>query len=202
MADSCLSVSKRLLRVVSSSMILILGVAGSGKSTQGKLLQATGSYTWLSMGELLRRTATQDEQQRMLTGAVLPDDITIHYVSTELQRLRAQHVPEIALDGFPRSVAQAEWLVCYADQYDPLRAIVHLEATQDQVLQRLLARGRIDDTPEAIRERFTEYDKTIVPIMQNLAHHGVPIIGIDAHQIADAMHQDIIHALKELEQRQ
>lgn len=175
-------------------MILILGVAGSGKSTQGQLLRDTGKFAWLSMGELLRRNATPNEQQQMLTGTVLPDDVTIRYVAAELDAM--SRTPEILLDGFPRTVAQAEWLVCYAEQHDPLRAIIHLKADQDMVLERLLARGRVDDTPEAIAERFIEYDKTIVPIIRDLKEHHIPVIEVNAHQSVEDIHYSIMQQLE------
>ena len=90
-------------------MLLILGVAGSGKSTQSNLLATQEGMVALSVGELLRRITPSEKQQKMLSGALLDDDYVISAVETELKRLAS--VSEVILDGFPRTEKQALWLL-------------------------------------------------------------------------------------------
>ena len=90
-------------------MIILVGVAGSGKSTQSKLLCDYSSLQKLSVGELLRNNLSDDHKQDMLAGKVLADKEVIGYLEKELNERGDD--PELILDGFPRSVGQANWLI-------------------------------------------------------------------------------------------
>lgn len=177
-------------------MLVLLGLAGSGKSTQGRLLEAGGHYRWLSMGALLREKASPDEQALMMTGAILPDVTTIGYIEAELVALGDD--PEVLIDGFPRTRVQADWLLQYSHQHQPIRAIIYLQAEKDMLRKRLVARGRADDTDAVINERFVEFEQTIAPVMRDFMENGVPVITIDASQPIDAMHQQILRELEDL----
>lgn len=178
-------------------MIIVLGVAGSGKSTQSQLLAARDHMSWLSMGELLRSVITDERKEAMLAGKILDEHETIAILDTELQH--RGDAPEIILDGFPRGLEQAQWLL---DQRDAgrwnIRAVVHLQAHQPAVKERLLARGRQDDTETAIAERFYEYEHAIKPIITMFASSGIPIVEVDAEQAPKEVEADIIGQLKEV----
>lgn len=175
-------------------MIIVLGVAGSGKSTQSQLLAARDGMRWVSMGEVLRRVITDDRRDVMLAGKVLDEHETIEILSQELTRLGDD--PEVILDGFPRGLIQAEWLLQErTNGRFVIRAVVHLQADTEAVKSRLLARGRQDDTEEAIAERFAEYEEKIKPIVTTFSEHGVPVVNINAEQTAVAVGQEIITKL-------
>ena len=167
-------------------MIIVLGVAGSGKSTQSKLLTARDGFDWLSMGELLRSVITDERREHMLAGKVLDEHEVIAILDTELKK-RGDN-PEVILDGFPRGLMQADWLIKEraTGRFD-IRAVVHLHAHKDAVKERLLARGRQDDTEDAIKERFHEYEHTIKPIIETLHTSGIPIVEVNAEQTLEAV---------------
>ncbi|MFO0882536.1 MAG: nucleoside monophosphate kinase [Candidatus Saccharimonadales bacterium] len=178
-------------------MIVVLGVAGSGKSTQSQLLAARDGMRWVSMGEVLRRVITDDRRDVMLAGKVLDEHETIEILSEELTRLGDN--PEIILDGFPRGLIQAEWLLKEREEGRfAIRAVVHLRADKNAVKTRLLARGRQDDTEDAIAERFAEYEEKIKPIVSQFSNHGIPVVDINAERSAVEVGQEIIAKLAEV----
>ena len=178
-------------------MIVVLGVAGSGKSTQSQLLAARDGMSWVSMGELLRRVITDERRDIMLAGKVLDEHETIEILDTELAARGDK--PEVILDGFPRGLIQAQWLLAQhsAGQLQ-VRAVVHLQAQPDAVKQRLLARGRQDDTEDAIAERFDEYEHAIKPIIAMFKDAHVPVVDINAEQAPKEVEADIILELKQV----
>src|SRR5690606_32018242 len=126
------------------------------KSVQGRMLADTLGLPWLSTGEFLRMLIAGERRQQMLAGKLLDDQEIIALVQKIFGVIDIEQ--EFVLDGFPRTPAQADWLLSQEKhgQLD-ITAVIHLEASENAVQERLLSRGRPDDTKEAISERFTEY---------------------------------------------
>src|SRR4029453_11674802 len=134
-------------------MIILMGVAGAGKSMQGKILADEHGYAWISTGEILRVLVTGRRRQEMLEGKLLSDEEMINLLDKVLELINPKE--EFVLDGFPRTVPQTDWLLSeIARGRFNLSAVVHLTASEDVVKRRLLERGRQDDTDEAIAKRF------------------------------------------------
>lgn len=172
-------------------MILLMGIAGSGKGTQGKMLADTRGYHLVSMGEVLRMYVTGKQRERMLAGGLLGDQEIIKIVDGVLGSLGDDE--EVLMDGFPRTVPQADWLLkqVKSGRFD-LKAAFHLVASRETVKQRLMQRARIDDVESAIEERFNEYDRSTTPLIEWLAEHGVKVIDIDAERAPEKVNADII----------
>ena len=77
-----------------------------------------------------------------------------------------------------------------------ITCVLHLEASQDVVLQRLLGRGRQDDTEESIAKRFAEYKAVTMPILNDLANKGITVHHINAERLPDEVHADVLRALE------
>lgn len=170
-------------------MILIMGVAGAGKSMQGKMLAGKLDYQWLSTGELLREYVTGDKKQEMLNGKLLDDKELIEIISKALKRSDQKHM---ILDGFPRTLAQAEWLLKRHEEGQlSLDKVILLEVPQDTVLKRLLERGRQDDNEQTIHNRFQEYEKMTLPIIKLYQQHGIDISKIDGDKTVDDVGEEI-----------
>lgn len=177
-------------------MIIFMGLAGSGKSTQGQLLAAHLHCPWISTGNLLRQFNTDHKvQQRMLKGEMIDDETTLSVLEAELKRVDAAH-NECILDGSPRTLRQAEWLVTKARKNDlKITAIIHLKASKNIAKKRLLARHRPDDNEPAIAERFAEYEKVIKPIVAYLRSEGFRVHDINGETSPEATAQAITKAI-------
>ncbi len=175
-------------------MIIFMGVAGAGKSAQGRMLADELGLPWLSTGEFLRMLLSGQDRKDMVSGKLLSDQQTIALVHKIFSVIDIKE--EFILDGFPRTIAQADWLVSQAKAgLLDVTGIFHITADKKVVQERLLKRGRPDDNEDAIEERFTEYETTIVPIVKRFAEAGVPVYEIDGSQPVNAVHSDILKAL-------
>lgn len=176
-------------------MIIFMGVAGSGKSLQGKLLADQLALPWVSTGEFLRMLISGDERKDMLAGKLLDDDEIISLVQKIFSVVDTDH--EFVLDGFPRTSGQADWLLNQV-KYGQLdvTAVIHLQASEEAVLERLLGRGRQDDHTEAITERFEEYEQASKPILEQFKAAGIKVYDIDGEQTPETVHEAIIKVLQ------
>lgn len=176
-------------------MIILMGVAGAGKSMQGKILADEHGYAWISTGEILRVLVTGRRRQEMLEGKLLSDTEMVAILDKVFDLIDTDQ--EFVLDGFPRTVVQADWLLEQTRRGRfKLTAVIHLTASQEIVRERLVKRARLDDTDEAISKRFQEYNSVTVPIIEHFKHLGVAICEIDAGSSAREVHDAILKCLK------
>ena len=177
-------------------MIILMGVAGAGKSMQGRLFADEHGYAWVSTGELLRVLVTGKRRQQMLEGKLLSDEEVINVIDKVFELIDMDQ--EFVLDGFPRTLAQAEWLIAqmHAGRFH-VSEVFNLVASPEVVKERLMARGRQDDNEEAIEERFREYETVTRPIIDHLRDEGVTVYDIDAAQDPREVHDDIMRHIEE-----
>ena len=175
-------------------MILLMGIAGSGKGTQGKMLADKHGFHLISMGDVVRMYVTGEQRQRMLAGGLLDDQEIIKIVDQVLASLT--DAEEVILDGFPRTIPQAEWLL---DQVKAgrfkLEMAFHLVASRAAVKQRLLGRARIDDVETAIEKRFDEYERSTAPLLKWLTDHNVDVVAINAERSPTEVNADLLNHL-------
>ena len=135
--------------------ILILGPPGTGKGTQAKLVAGKYSMIHFCMGDLVRASKRLHDMSK--SGEYVPDDIILKEVSKYQQR------ENLVLDGFPRTVYQAQHSPFSIDR------VVYLDSDEDTIVTRLLSRakieGREDDTEEVIRRRFEVYETSTKPLL-------------------------------------
>jgi len=175
-------------------MIIFMGVAGSGKSLQGKLLADELGLPWLSTGEFLRMLISGERRKQMLEGQLLDDHEIIGLVRKILAIIDSHE--EFVLDGFPRTPAQADWLLNQVKHGQlKISVVLNLKATKEVVMDRLKQRGRQDDNVKAINERFSEYEQTILPILNQFKQSGIQVIDIDGEQPLSKVHDEIAKAV-------
>jgi adenylate kinase len=171
-----------------------MGATGSGKSLQSRLLADECGYTWISTGKILRSLMTSKSRQEMLAGELVSDQELIQMLSQKFESIKPKQL--VVLDGFPRTLAQAEWLIEWAKSSDfEITAIFNLEVAHAVVRNRLIKRGRFDDTETAIKQRFKEFELVTQPIIKLLKDEGYRIFNINAEGNPETIHQDIIKAI-------
>jgi adenylate kinase len=150
--------------------ILIVGPPGAGKGTQAAVLSAELGVPHISTGELFRAHVDDESElgrqvkKYLDSGALVPDELTNEMV---LKRLTEDDCRAgFLLDGFPRTVSQARMLTDLLRDLDcELDTVLEFDASEDLVMQRLLARGRDDDTEDVIRHRQRVYREETAPLL-------------------------------------
>jgi adenylate kinase len=176
-------------------MILLMGIAGSGKGTQGTMLADQHGFHLVSMGDVLRMYVTGAQRERMLSGGLLDDQEIIKIVDRVLASVPDDE--QLLLDGFPRTIPQAEWLLGQAKTGRfSVDHVFHLVASRQAVKERLISRARIDDTEKAIEERFNEYERSTTPLLAWLEENGCQVTNINAERPVETVNADIVAHLK------
>lgn len=167
---------------MSARRLLLLGPPGAGKGTQAQRLVERHGIPQISTGEMLRAAvAAGSELGRkaksfMEAGKLVPDEVVIRVAEERLAQPDAKL--GFILDGFPRTVGQAEAL----DRVLPtlgvaLERCLALAVPEERLLARLLRRagieGRADDNEATIRERMREYDAKTRPLLEYYRRRGV-----------------------------
>jgi adenylate kinase len=151
--------------------IVFIGPPGAGKGTQAELIVKTYDPAHLSTGDMLRAARDagtevgKEADKYMSAGKLVPDAVIIDIIA---QRLNAPDCRKgFLLDGFPRTIAQAEALdVMLAKKGTPLDAVLELRVAEDELFNRLAGRGRADDSPEVIRRRLVAYREQTEPLLE------------------------------------
>ncbi len=175
-------------------MILLMGVAGAGKSMQGRILADEHGYAWVSTGEILRVLVTGKRRQEMLQGNLLSDEEIIELIDKVFELIDTKQ--QFVLDGFPRTIPQADWLTnqVKAGRFD-LDCVINIVASEAVVIKRLTSRGRPDDTKEAICKRIEKYQSVTKPILDHFKSEKIPVHDIDGDREARVIHDDILQLI-------
>ena len=157
-------------------MILLLGLAGTGKSTQGQMLAERFGWAWLSAGQILRDSG--QFQEILARGDLVDNTIVNQMVQAAVERCEAVG-QKVVLDGFPRGSEQAQALVAQPDLLGEIEVVFWLQASHAELQRRLLARGRADDTEAAIAKRLADGHDLVDKVIEILVAHGVKVVKID-----------------------
>ena len=172
-------------------MIILMGVAGVGKSVQGTLLAEKLNYKWLSTGEYLRANITGKLKEEMLAGKLLDDHELIEILKGLFEGI--DDPEKCILDGFPRTLPQAEWLLSeHKAGRVHIGHVLYFEASRDVVKARLIARGRPDDTTDAIDNRFDEFEKLTLPVVKYFEENGIKVQNVKAEGTVEEIHQNVM----------
>ena len=184
-----------------AATITLLGPPGSGKGTQATRLRDRLGFELLSSGALLReaRVTRSDLGRRasgyMDRGELVPDDVIVTAVQEAMEALGDRPV---LLDGFPRTVAQAQALErVLADRGRTLDAAILIDVPDEEVVRRIANRrqGRSDDTVDTARERLRVYHRETEPLAEHYDGRGL-LRRVDGDRDADAVEDDLRAALR------
>ena len=148
--------------------LLFIGPPGAGKGTQASRVAERLGIPHISTGEMFRHHVSSGTELGlrvdaiMKSGEYVPDEITVSMLRERLAEPDAR--AGFILDGFPRTAGQVEALDGLIGA-DGLDQVVVLEVDEDELVERLLARGRADDTDATVRNRFAVYQDQTAPLL-------------------------------------
>jgi adenylate kinase len=156
--------------------IVILGPPGAGKGTQGKLIAKDAGIPHVNTGDIFRaECAAGTELGKKVNSVIDAGDLVPDELTTEIVRARLAQddtARGFVLDGFPRTLTQAEGLdrVLSESERGELSVVLDFEVTDEMALQRLLGRasveGRSDDAPDKVQHRLDVYHRQTEPLVE------------------------------------
>ncbi len=178
--------------------LVLIGIQGAGKSTQGNLLSEKYDIPYLSSGHIFREMAKEKTKlgrwlkETLNSGALVPDETTLEVVLTYLEK--PEYAKGYILDGFPRTVPQAEAFNGSIDK------VVFIDVADKEALWRISGRvsDRDDETLQAIRKRIQLFHEVTMPVLEYYDTLG-KIVRVDGEKDVDGVFSQITTALAELE---
>nr|WP_221333074.1 adenylate kinase [Nocardia transvalensis] len=175
----------------------MLGPPGAGKGTQAELLSDKLGVPHISTGNLFRANISQEtplgrEAQKYLdAGNLVPSDVTNRMVESRIAEPDAAN--GFVLDGYPRTVDQAEALEkMIKESGHVLDAVISFEVSEDVVVERMLGRGRADDTEDVIRNRMRVYREETEPLLE---HYDGLVVAVDGIGEVEEVNARVLRAL-------
>jgi adenylate kinase len=198
--------------------IILLGPPGSGKGTQAQRLVQRNGIVQLSTGEMLRAAVAAGTpvglraKDIMASGGLVPDDVVVGIISDRIEQDDARK--GFILDGFPRTVPQAEALdELLKEKHMKLDAVIELRVNESALVERVetraaetLARGeevRIDDTPEVLIKRLASYRSLTEPLIHYYSERR-KLITVDGMMSIEQVTREIgriLHAIGAVESK-
>jgi adenylate kinase len=186
--------------------VLLLGVQGAGKGTQAKRIALEYGLAYIGTGDMLRKAIAAQTELGLLVkpiyerGELVPDDLMIGLIRARLDDEDA--ADGFVLDGFPRTVAQADALdEMLLELGRSLSIAFELQIPPEVAIERLRRRAaeenRTDDTPEAIRRRIARYYEETAPLVAHYRARGI-LIGIHADRSINEVFAEIQTALEQV----
>lgn len=184
--------------------LLMVAPPGAGKGTQADLLAAHYEIEHLSSGELFRREVEgqtdigRQAAEYLARGDLVPDELVIEMLTGPV--IEAAERGGYILDGFPRSLGQAEEAYRIAQEVSgiELQAVVHLLVPHDELIRRMQVRaateGRVDDNERTIAHRLDVYENETQPMLGFYAGRGL-VVDIDGNQAVQEVFDETVAAI-------
>lgn len=175
--------------------IILIGIQGAGKSTQGNMLSQELNIPYLSSGHIFRMMAKEKTElgrwlkETLNAGALVPDEEAVKIVMEYLAK--PEYAKGYILDGFPRTIAQAEILS------DGTEKAVFMDVSDKEALWRISGRvsDRDDETLQAIRKRISLFHELTSQVIEYYRDKG-SLIQVNGEQEVEEVFNDIMKHLK------
>ncbi|MCX7930323.1 MAG: adenylate kinase [Chlorobi bacterium] len=182
--------------------VVLFGPPGAGKGTQAALLHEHLGLAHFSTGEEFRRHIASESAlgQRIRSivesGELVPDDIVLEVVERALDD--PMYARGVVFDGFPRTLEQARSLDhMLSTRGRSIGIVLTIEVPEDELVRRMLQRGRSDDTEQVIRERLRVYEQRTAPVLDYYAQQG-KLRRIAGDAPIEDVHRAIVLAIESL----
>ena len=174
--------------------IILFGPPGCGKGTQATFISEALSIPHLSTGDMLRSAVSSGSEiglkakQIMESGGLVSDEIVLSIVKERIVKKDCEK--GFILDGFPRTVNQAEKLdLLLSDNYK-LDCVLRIKVDEEEIIKRLIDRAREDDKPDIIKNRFKTYNLETQPLIPFYEERKI-LFNINGMQEIEKVSEDI-----------
>jgi adenylate kinase len=175
-------------------MIIFFGPVGAGKSVQGQQLAGIEGWEWISTGNQFRASTDPEIQAILASGQLISSEQTYQVLAGALESNRHK---QVILDGFPRTIEQAEWLLKSQTELDyTVDVILVVDVPKDEILTRLAGRGRPEDEATIIEKRLAIYHEETEPLLDFLAARGVRIVHVDGVGTPETIHERVLGEMR------
>jgi len=168
--------------------MMYLGGPGSGKSTHSKYISKHFDIPHIYPGDMLRKSDDSEVKELLAKGEFAPLDVVVKLIKQEIAKAPNGYI----LDGFPRNLEQLKEM---QDAGIEINRVIYLDVSADEVIRRLTARGRADDTPEIVKNRLKVYERETGPVVDyykgKKEFHSINAEGDTAENIAKKIIRDI-----------
>ncbi len=196
--------------------LIVMGPQGSGKGTQAALLAPALRLHHLSTGELFRAAIVAGSPLGRAIeviydrGDLITDDLTNQLVEERLDAIASGQARSgsgiiesdaptavgALFDGFPRTAPQAASLdELLARRGERIDAVIEISAPEEQLIERLMTRGRTDDSPDGIRRRLEKYHAETAPLLEMYRDRGL-VVTVDGARPIEIVHDDLVSQLR------
>ena len=174
--------------------IILFGPPGCGKGTQATFISESLSTPHLSTGDMLRSAVSSGSEiglkakNIMESGGLVSDQIVLSIVEERIAKDDCKK--GFILDGFPRTVNQAEKLDLLLSTNNKLDYVLRIKVDEEEIIKRLIDRAREDDKPDIIKNRFISYNSETQPLIPFYEERKI-LFNIDGMQEIEKVSEDI-----------
>ena len=185
---------KQSLEVGYRMNIILFGPPGCGKGTQASFISDFLSIPHLSTGDMLRSAVSSKSEiglkakEIMEKGGLVSDEIVLSIVKERISNNDSKK--GFILDGFPRTINQAEGLDALINENHKIDFVLRIKVDEEDIIKRLIARGRADDKPAIINNRFKSYNSETQPLIPFYEEREI-LFNINGMQEIEKVFEDI-----------
>lgn len=184
--------------------LILFGAPGSGKGTQSQFLAEHYGIEHISTGDLLREEVANggplahEIDALISVGKLVPDELILNLLFSHINKI--EDFKGVILDGFPRTVVQAEELLAeFSTRQWPMPLLVDMEVPESELMNRLLERGKVsgrsDDNKDTIQKRFKVYHEQSEPVIKYFKETNAPLVVVNGLGTIDEITHNLISSI-------